>query len=108
MIGVPVSHQGERFAGLLADSRIGRSVFEPRQRLAGPPGRGRGQEGAGAAVSAIGTAGIAGGVEQAGADGRVPRPDRGAAVLGPGPGGDARQLQPGGVTARYPGGKWLS
>jgi hypothetical protein len=26
-------------------------------------------------------AGIAGGVEQAGADGRVPRPDRGAAVL---------------------------
>jgi hypothetical protein len=110
MIGVLVSHHGERFAGLRADSRIGRSVFAPCQpvRLAGPPGRGRGQEGAGAAVSAIGMAGIAGGVEQAGADGRVPRPDRGAAVLGPGPGGDAWQLQPGGVTARYPGGKWRS
>jgi len=78
MIGVPVSHRGERFAGLLADSRIGRSVFEPRQpvRLAGPPGPGRGQEGAGAAVSAIGMAGTAGGVEQAGADGRVPRRGR--------------------------------
>lgn len=94
MIGVPASHQGERFACLLADSRIGRSVFEPRQPvlLAGPPGRGRDQEGAGAAVPAIGMAGIAGGVEQAGADGRVPRPDRVAAVLGPGPGGDARQF----------------
>jgi hypothetical protein len=76
--------------------------------LAGLPGRGRDQEGAGAAVPAIGMAGIAGGVEQAGADGRVPRPDRVAAVLGPGPGGDARQFQPGGVTAWYPGGKWLS
>jgi len=53
-------------------------------------------------------AGIAGGVEHAGADGRLQRADRGAAVLGTGPGGDARQLQPGGVTASYPGGKRLS
>jgi hypothetical protein len=110
MIGVRYRIKASASPVVLADSRIGRSVFEPRQPvlLAGLPGRGRDQEGAGAAVPAIGMAGIAGGVEQAGADGRVPRPDRVAAVLGPGPGGDARQFQPGGVTAWYPGGKWLS
>jgi hypothetical protein len=49
-------------------------------------------------VAAIGLIGVRGSVEDPGPDRRIKRPDHGAAMFGPGPGGDAQQSQPRSVT----------